>query len=157
MYNENQAVTYLQEGTRRSYVATMQVCLLIKCSYYTGIKGRKWGSLNKKSSKRETQNLSTDTDRSTATKKNKKNTVHEKKGGGEGFSNERPGSDHLIWGPMRGLKKIARGGDRQTDRQTDGRTSRLLFCSGDSVKNRFNFGLGFVCRLTIIITPFYNF
>ena len=40
-------------------------------------------------------------------------------GGGEGLTNERLGSEHVIWGPMRGFKKIALGGDNtQTDRQT---------------------------------------
>ena len=33
---------------------------------------------------------------------------------------ERPGSDHVTLGPMRGLTKIAWGGDKHTDRQTHG-------------------------------------
>ena len=41
--------------------------------------------------------------------------------GGGGVTNERPGSDCVIWGPMRGFEKTAPGGaDTQTDRQTHG-------------------------------------
>ena len=46
-----------------------------------------------------------------------------KKGGGM-LTNERPQTDHVIRGPMRGLKKNCMGrGHRQ---QADGRTSQLL-------------------------------
>ena len=43
-------------------------------------------------------------------------------------ANERPGSDHVTWGPMRGLKKLHGMGtsNRQTDTHTDTRTSWLL-------------------------------
>ena len=38
-----------------------------------------------------------------------------------GLTNERPGSGHVTWGPMRGLEKNAwKGTNTQTDRQTDG-------------------------------------
>ena len=40
-----------------------------------------------------------------------------------GLTSERPGSGHVIWGPMRGLKKL--NPMAQTDRQTDRRTWRL--------------------------------
>ena len=42
-------------------------------------------------------------------------------------ANERPGSDHVTWGPMRGLKKIAWEGDiKQTHTQTHTKTLWLL-------------------------------
>ena len=49
------------------------------------------------------------------------------KGGREGGrTNERPGTDHVISGPMRGLgKNCTDGADRQTDRHPDRRTWRL--------------------------------
>ena len=34
-------------------------------------------------------------------------------GGGGGLTNERPRTDHVITGPMRGLKKNALEGDKQ--------------------------------------------
>ena len=38
-----------------------------------------------------------------------------------GATNERPGTVHVMPGPMRGLKKTASyGADKQTQRQTDG-------------------------------------
>ena len=39
-------------------------------------------------------------------------------------TNERPGSDHVTWGPMKGLKKIAWGGDRYIDIKTDIATTK---------------------------------
>ena len=39
--------------------------------------------------------------------------------GGGGLTNERPSTDHVITGLMRGLKKIAYEGDKQTDRHTN--------------------------------------
>ena len=42
---------------------------------------------------------------------------------GGGLTNERPGTDHVISGPMRGLKKTASdGADTQTNTQTDNAT-----------------------------------
>ena len=39
---------------------------------------------------------------------------------GGGLTNERPGTDHVISGPTRGLEKTASdGADRQNHRQTD--------------------------------------
>ena len=40
--------------------------------------------------------------------------------GGEGWTNERPGTDHVISGPMRGLEKNSIRWRRQNHRQTDG-------------------------------------
>ena len=39
--------------------------------------------------------------------------------GGGGLTNERPGSDHVIWGPMRGLEKNCTRWRKQTHRHTD--------------------------------------
>ena len=40
---------------------------------------------------------------------------------GGGLNNERPGTDHVISGPMRGLQKTASdGAERQTNTQTGG-------------------------------------
>ena len=51
---------------------------------------------------------------------------------GGGSTNERPETDHVISGPMTGLKKTApNGADGHTDRQTDGH--------GDSMKIYHNF------------------
>ena len=41
---------------------------------------------------------------------------------GGGLTNERPGTDHVITGPMRGLEKNRMGRGHQTDRQTDTQT-----------------------------------
>ena len=46
--------------------------------------------------------------------------------GGGGLTNERPQTDHVITGPMRGLKKIAWEGDKQTQTHTDRQALRLL-------------------------------
>ena len=47
-----------------------------------------------------------------------------KKYGGGGLTNERPGSDHVIWGPMRGLEKNCTWWRKQTQRHTDMETTR---------------------------------
>ena len=54
---------------------------------------------------------------------------------GVGRTNERPGTDHVISGPMRGLKKTAPDGadrkiNKQTDRQTNMATLWLIRPSG---------------------------
>ena len=42
------------------------------------------------------------------------------------MTNERPGTDHVISGPMRGLKKTASdGANRQTNTQTDGHSDSM--------------------------------
>ena len=46
-------------------------------------------------------------------------------GGGGGLTNERPGSGHVTWGPMRGLEKNCTRWRRQTDTNTHRRTWRL--------------------------------
>ena len=61
--------------------------------------------------------------------------------------NDRPGSDHVTWGPMRGLKKITWKGDiRQTDQLgPEGAKGELLFSSVELV----SFGVGrWLCSLS---------
>ena len=43
-------------------------------------------------------------------------------GGGRGLTNERPGTDHVISGPMRGLEKNCTQWRRKTNRHTDTQT-----------------------------------
>ena len=54
-------------------------------------------------------------------------------GGGVGLTNERPGSDHETWGPMRGLKKDNMKRGHQTVRQTDTHRDSMK----ESAKGRF--------------------
>ena len=50
------------------------------------------------------------------------------------------GSGHVTCGPMTGLEKIAWGGDKQTDRQTDGHCNSMTESAqwADSVKNTYH-------------------
>ena len=69
-------------------------------------------------------------------------------GGGEwgrerGRTNERPGADHVISGPMRGLEKNCTRWHKHTNRQTSGHGDSMTEsaqCSGaDSVKIKDKF------------------
>ena len=82
--------------------------------------------LEKKSRIRETKNLLTDADSSTAGKKvlsifftpprrRRQGAFGQKFGSEGGLANQRPWTDHVIWGLMRGRKKSYMNGDKQTD------------------------------------------
>ena len=49
-----------------------------------------------------------------------------------GLTNERPRTDHVTWGPMRGLEKNRMGRGHSTDRQTDMLTTRPTWPRGPS-------------------------
>ena len=49
---------------------------------------------------------------------------------GAGSTRERPGSDHVIWGPMRGLNKITWKGDRQIYKLTSRLYDRICLSKG---------------------------
>ena len=65
-----------------------------------------------------------------------------------GGGNERPGTDHMTSGPIRGLKKTAPDG---TDRQADRQTNRVTH--GENITSYFKFFLDLGNVLAILTFP----